>query len=110
MVRNENIKRVTDKILDDYNGGRTIDAIKHFEHPDKKTIVDILEKLRAVIIPGYFENTEHRFYTVQSNISTLIEDVIYNLIKQITIVLKYDPELEDKDTDFLVLRRRPCRI
>ncbi|MBQ2580187.1 MAG: serine acetyltransferase [Ruminococcus sp.] len=101
MVRNENIKRVTDKILDDYHGGRTIDAIKHFEHPDKKTIVDILEKLRAVIIPGYFENTEHRFYTVQSNISTLIEDIIYNLIKQITIVLKYDPELEDKDTDFL---------
>ena len=101
MVKSENIRRVTDKILDDYNGGRTIDAIKHFEHPDKKTIVDILEKLRAVIIPGYFENTEHRFYTVQSNISTLIEDVIYNLIKQITIVLKYDPKLEDKDTDFL---------
>ena len=101
MVKSENIRRVTDKILDDYNGGRTIDAIKHFEHPDKKTIVDILEKLRAVIIPGYFENTEHRFYTVQSNISTLIEDIIYNLIKQITIVLKYDPELEDKDTDFL---------
>ena len=101
MVKNEDIKNVTDKILSDYNGGRTIDAIKHFEHPDKKTIVDILEKLRAVIIPGYFENTEHRFYTVQSNISTLIEDVIYNLIKQITIVLKYDPELEDKDYDFL---------
>ena len=60
MVKSENIRRVTDKILDDYNGGRTIDAIKHFEHPDKKTIVDILEKLRAVIIPGYFENTEHR--------------------------------------------------
>ncbi len=101
MVKNESIKSVTDKILADYNGGRTIDVIKHFEHPDKKTIVDILEKLRAVIIPGYFENTEHRFYTVQSNISTLIEDIIYNLIKQITIVLKYDPELEDKDGEFL---------
>lgn len=101
MINKDRIRSVTDKILDDYNGGRTIDAIKHFEHPDKKTIVDILEKLRSVIIPGYFENTEHRFYTVECNISTLLEDVIYNLIKQITIVLKYDPELEDLDTDTL---------
>lgn len=101
MINKERIRSVTDKILDDYNGGRTIDAIKHFEHPDKKTIVDILEKLRSVIIPGYFENTEHRFYTVECNISTLIEDVIYNLIKQISIVLKYDPELEDLDAETL---------
>ena len=101
MSIEEKISRVTDDILDDYGGGRTIDAIKHFEHPDKKTIVSILEKLRTIILPGYYENTDHKFYTVRSNISILVEDVIYNLIKQIAIVLKYVPGQEERTPEEL---------
>ncbi len=101
MKFTDNIDRITDMILDDYGGGRTIDAIKHFEHPDKEIIIDILGKLRTIILPGYYESTDHKFYTVRSNISSLLEDVIYNLIKQITIVLKYVPEFENESQDKL---------
>ena len=101
MSMEERISRITDTLLADYEQGRTVDAIKHFEHPDKNTIVGILEKLRTIILPGYYENTDHKFYTVRSNISILVEDVIYNLIKQITIVLKYVPGLEFEDNDAL---------
>ena len=95
------INLVTDRILEDYEGGRDIDAIKHFEHPDKKSIIDIVSKMRTVILPGYYENTDHKFYTVRSNISLILEDVIYNLIKQITIVLKYVPEYEKENFESL---------
>ena len=102
------ISSITDTLLADYEKGRTIDAIKHFEHPDKGAIVSMIEKLRTIILPGYYENTDHKFYTVRSNISILVEDVIYNLIKQITIVLKYLPELENEDAE--KLRERAEKI
>ncbi len=101
MSIEQKINRITDNLLADYEKGRTIDAIKHFEHPDKESIVAILGKLRTIILPGYYENTDHKFYTVRSNISILVEDVIYNLIKQITIVLKYVPGLENEDSSAL---------
>ena len=42
----------------------------------------------------------HNMYTddtVQNNLSMLLEDILYNLSKQISIVLKYLPEYAEKD-------------
>ena len=68
-----------------------------FEYPDRDVVIDILEKLRIVIYPGYYRNRNYRTYTVRNNISILLEDIIYNLIKQTSIVLKYAPEYSDAD-------------
>ena len=83
--------------MDDYGKGRVIDEIKMFEYPDRDVVIDILEKLRIVIYPGYYRNRNYRTYTVRNNISILLEDIIYNLIKQTSIVLKYAPEYSDAD-------------
>ena len=91
------ITDLTDKLMDDYGKGRVIDEIKMFAYPDKNIIIDILEKLRIVIYPGYYRNRNYRTYTVKNNISILLEDIIYNLIKQTAIVLKYAPEYQDAD-------------
>ena len=79
------ITSLTDKLMDDYGKGRVIDEIKMFAYPDKNTIIDILEKLKIVIYPGYHRNSNYRTYTVKNNISILLEDIIYNLIKQTSI-------------------------
>ncbi len=89
------VNNLVDLLMIDFNGGKTIDEVKLHEHPDKDTIVDILEKLRKIIYPGYYRNKSYRVYTVKNNISMLLEDVIYNLIKQISIVLKYSPDYEN---------------
>ena len=86
----ENINELTKRVLSDYQGNRTIDEIKTFDHPDNEDIVDIIEALRRVIFPGYFRNKSYRVYTVRNNISMILEDVIFKLIRQISIVLRYD--------------------
>ena len=53
-----------------------------------------MDKLRNIIFPGYFKNGTYRIYTVRNNMTMLLEDVLYNLIKQISIVLRYVPEYE----------------
>ena len=91
------INRLTESLMDDYGKGRVIDEIKMFEYPDRDVVIDILEKLRIVIYPGYYRNRNYRTYTVRNNISILLEDIIYNIIKQTSIVLKYAPEYSDAD-------------
>lgn len=91
------INSLVENLLEDYSGGRTIDEVKTFDHPDKEAVIEIIIKLRKIIYPGYFRNKSYKVYTVRNNISMLLEDLIYHLIKQITIVLDYDPEFENAD-------------
>ena len=91
------INHLVDKIMTDYEQGRDIDVVKDFMHPDKDDIVKIIYQIRNIIFPGYYENKNYRIYTVRNNLSMLLEDVLYNLSKQISVVLKYLPEYENMD-------------
>lgn len=86
----ENINNLSKKILLDYQDNRAIDEVKTFDHPDNENIIDIIESLRRIVFPGYFRNKSYRVYTVRNNISMILEDVIFKLIRQISIVLRYD--------------------
>lgn len=93
------INALADSLMQDYQKGRTIDEIKMFEYPDKNIVIDILEKIKIVVYPGYYKNRHYRTYTVRNNISLLLEDIIYNLIKQTAIVLRYSPIYENAYAD-----------
>jgi serine O-acetyltransferase len=86
----KDINDLTKNILADFEGSRTIDEVKAYDHPDNEIFVNIIESLRRIIFPGYFRNKSYRVYTVRNNISMILEDVIFKLIKQISIVLRYD--------------------
>lgn len=92
-----NINNLVDKIMADYEQGRDIDRVEEFMHPDKDDIVKIIYQIRNIIFPGYYENKNYRIYTVRNNLSMLLEDVLYNLSKQISVVLKYLPQYQEKD-------------
>lgn len=98
MDIDKKINNLVDNLMEDFNGGKTIDEVKLYDHPEKEAIVEILEKLRKIVYPGYYRNKSYKVYTVKNNISMLLEDVIYNLIKQISIVLKYSPDYENADS------------
>lgn len=94
----ERINELTGIILDDYKDQRTINEIKTFDHSDNDVIIEIIEGLRRMIFPGYFRNKSYRVYTVRNNMSMTLEDIIFKLIKQISVALRYDErytELED---------------
>ena len=91
----EKIESVVDKILADYSADRDIDKIELYRKPDKDVVIDIIEKLRRIVFPGYFKDKNYRMYNAKNNLSMLIEDVLFNLNRQIALVFQSGGELEE---------------
>lgn len=91
------VNRLIEKIAEDYEQGRDIDLVETFMPPSSDDIIKIIEQLRSIILPGYYKNKNYRIYTIRNNLSMQLEDVLYNLSKQISIVIKYLPEYAGKD-------------
>ena len=84
----QQIEGIVDSILEDYLLGRDIDRIEPFRHPDKDVVIDMIDKLRRIVFPGYFLEKKYRIYNAKHNLSMLIEDVMFNLNRQIALVLQ----------------------
>ena len=84
----QKIEGVVDRILEDYRHDRDIDQMDIFRHPDKDVVVELIDKLRRLIFPGYFRDKNYHIYNAKHNLSMLIEDVMFNLTQQIRLVLQ----------------------
>jgi serine O-acetyltransferase len=91
----QQIEKVVDVILGDYQLQRDIDRLELRRKPDKDAIIDIIEKLRRIVFPGYFREKNYRVYNAKHNLSLLIEDVMFNLTRQIALVFQQGGELEE---------------
>ena len=91
----ERILKITESILDDYKKGRDIDKLDVFSQPDNEAVIDIVQRLLNILFPGYYRERNYKSYNDNSRISILIEDVLYNLIKQIKIALRFREEYAD---------------
>ncbi len=78
---------IVDNILEDYRHGRDIDKLDCHRHPDKEVIVDMIGKLLRIVYPAAAREKAYRTYNVRNTLAMLIEDVTYNLSKQIRLVL-----------------------
>ena len=90
----QQIENVVDSILQDYSNGRDIDKLELYRRPDKDVVIDIIDKLRRIVFPGYFKDKNYRMYNAKHNLSMLIEDVMYNLNQQIALVYQSAGEPE----------------
>ena len=93
VIRNE-IDEIVADILEDYKEERVINRVELFAQPDTEEVVDILKKMMKIVYPGFFRDKSYRFYNLNSHLSVLIEDVMYNLNRQITLALKQKREYE----------------
>lgn len=92
----EKIEKVVDLILEDYRHDRDIDRMDILSQPDKDVVIDIITKLRRIVYPGYFRDKDYRIYNAKHNLSMLIEDVMFNLSRQVALVLQSAGEAEPK--------------
>ena len=96
----QKIEGVVTSILADYGQGRDIDKIDLFRHPDKAIITDMIKKLLRIVYPGYYRDKSYRHYNIEHHLSMLIEDVMFNLNRQLTLVYQASgmeqPEAEAK--------------
>ncbi len=91
----QQIEGIVDTILEDYLCGRDIDRIEHYQHPDKDVIIDMIDKLRRIIFPGYFREKTYRIYNAKHNLSMLIEDVMFNLNRQVSMVVPQQDQAQE---------------
>jgi serine O-acetyltransferase len=90
------IEDIVGNILKDYKNDRVIDKVDIFDQPDTDIVVDIIDKLLKIIFPGFFREKSYRFYNINSRLTVLIEDVMFNLNKQVAIALRQLPGNENK--------------
>ena len=92
------IENLVDTILADYQNGRDIDKMDLKRHPDKEVVIDMIGKLLRIVYPGYTREKGYRMYNTKHSLSMLMEDVMYNLNKQITLILQTDMDDNDAKT------------
>ena len=90
------IKELSGKILHNYEKKSVINPETLFEQPDRNSVNDILDKLVKIVFPAFYREKEYRFYNINTRLNVLIEDVYYNLNKQIPIALRQKPENENR--------------
>ena len=91
----QQIEHLVDAILEDYRQNRDIDKMDTVRRPDKDAVIDIIEKLRRIVFPGYFKEKNYRMYNAKHNLSLLMEDVMFNLNRQIMLVYESVGESEE---------------
>ncbi|MCM1133842.1 MAG: serine acetyltransferase [Ruminococcus flavefaciens] len=103
-INQDRVDGIVRNILQDYGDGKYINHTDLYNQPDKKAVIDIIEKLFKIIYPGFYSDKVCKVYSLRNSMSAVIEDVIFHLNKQIAVVLRYcfsfnemsDSELEEK--------------
>lgn len=90
---------IVNELQSDYEQKNSYDDITIFNHPDKDAIIDILMNLRKIFFFGYFRNRTIKVRTRRNNLSMLIEDVFFKLVKQIKIVLNSENDDDEVLTE-----------
>ena len=93
----QNIGSILNDIMDDYKKGRAIDKTDIYNQPDKKEVISILKNLLCIVYPGFYRDKTYKIYHLDHTVSTLIEDVIFHLNKQILLALRYSGVDEDDE-------------
>ncbi|MCI5856253.1 MAG: serine acetyltransferase [Agathobacter sp.] len=101
MAFETEINEIVNTILADYKEERITNRVDLFDQPDTLVVQDILTKMMKIVYPGYFRENSYRFYNTDSRLTVLLEDVMYNLNKQITIALKQKEGNEGKKQEEL---------
>lgn len=100
IIENE-VNPILADIMADYGKGRTVDKMDIYNQPDKAEIMSILDELFSIVYPGFFRDKTHKIYNIEHTVSTIIEDVMFHLNKQINVVLKYTKAFEENEEEKL---------
>ena len=90
------IDNIVDLIMQDYALDRDVDEMDIYNMPDRDAVVDIVNKMLRIVYPGYYREHSYRSYSPKRQLTVLIEDVMFNLEKQIALALHHDKKFDQK--------------
>lgn len=108
IAKENEIQAVVREILADYDQNRAIDQRDVSTQVDEKVVVDILQKLLRVLFPGYYRRKSYSPHDDTRNLSYFIEEIEFQLTRQIAGVLRSLPAYERVDEP--VVQREALRI
>ncbi len=93
------INEMVDGMLKSYEEYPLICNIDCDNRLNRDMILEILEMIRWVIYPGYFEMKNLKSTSIQYHVGEILEHIQYNLTKQVLKALQHDPKYQTKDRD-----------
>ncbi len=97
----DRVERILGAILEDYNDDKFINTIEENEQPNSDTVRTILLKLLELIFPGFYKDRFYHFYTMDSRMNVMLEDVLFTLSGQIKLALMQKEENAGKSAEEL---------
>ncbi len=88
MDKNE-LKYLVDGMMASYEKYPETVNIEQRNRLDRDMVIDILQKVRYVLFPGYFETKQLNYGYIEYHIGELIEDIQYKLRKQLVKALQH---------------------
>ena len=86
------INGIIDQILLDYRTERDIDKMDVYHQREEDATKELISKLLRILFPGYHRDRSVKVFNEESRLRVLIEDMLFNLEKQIAVLLRYLPE------------------
>lgn len=84
---------LVDEILESYQQFPQICSIDIKHRLNNDVIIDLLEKIRCIVFPGFFEMKNLNWGSIEYHVGELLEDIQYRLTKQVTKALYHRAEL-----------------
>ncbi len=108
IAKENEIQDVAREILADYEQGRPIDRREVSTQIDEKIVVGVVQKLLRILFPGYYRKKTYSPHDDERNLSFFIEEIEFQLTRQIAGVLRGQPDYEDADEP--TVRREALRL
>ncbi len=108
IAKENEIQAVVREILSDYDQNRAIDQRDVSTQVDEKVVIDIVQKLLRILFPGYYRKESYSPHDDARNLSFFIEEIEFQLTRQIAGVLRGLPAYERVDEP--VVQREALRL
>lgn len=89
------VEEVVEIVMDDYNKKREIDVMTMFHQPEQDKVEDIVNKLLRIFFPGFYRDEVYKIFNMRHTLAALVEDVMFNLQKQVVTALRNDSKYEN---------------
>ena len=106
MQKYGEIKDLVNAVLESYDKYPVIQNIDCRSRINSESVNDLLEMIRKILFPGYFEIKNLRKDSIEYHVGELLENIEYNLTKQVMMALPHSSKYREADKETLMERAR----
>ena len=102
MQKYGEIKDLVNAVLESYDKYPVIQNIDCRSRINSESVNDLLEMIRKILFPGYVEIKNLRKDSIEYHVGELLENIEYNLTKQVMMALPHSSKYREADKETLM--------